>query len=71
MMPGRGRRTLDDRAAFSGRGRLGLLITDLAAGRGVLTDAAWERIAPVLLEVDGRKRPCPEHWKVINRVPWR
>ncbi|MYQ97565.1 MULTISPECIES: IS5 family transposase [unclassified Streptomyces] len=40
-------------------------------GRGELTDAAWERIAPLLPGVDGRGRPWRDHRQVINRVLWR
>ncbi|WP_345943373.1 IS5 family transposase [Streptomyces sp. SID8352] len=40
-------------------------------GRGELTDAAWERIAPLLPGVDGRGRPWREHRQVINGVLWR
>ncbi|MFC0495492.1 IS5 family transposase [Streptomyces mutabilis] len=40
-------------------------------GRGELTDAAWERIAPLLPGVDGRGRPWRDHRQVINGVLWR
>ncbi|MCD0485913.1 IS5/IS1182 family transposase, partial [Streptacidiphilus sp. ASG 303] len=30
-------------------------------GRGELTDAAWERIAPLLPGADGRGRPWRDH----------
>lgn len=44
---------------------------DLAAGRGGLTDVAWERIGPLLPQVDGRGRPWRDHWQVVNGVLWR
>ncbi|MGQ4363812.1 transposase [Streptomyces sp. SAS_272] len=37
-------------------------------GRGELTDAAWERIAPQLPGVDGRGRPWRDHRQAINGV---
>ncbi|MFE5690546.1 IS5 family transposase [Streptomyces sp. NPDC056512] len=40
-------------------------------GRGELTDAAWERISPLLPGVDGRGRPWRNHRQVINGVLWR
>ncbi|MFJ5220474.1 IS5 family transposase [Streptomyces sp. NPDC088354] len=40
-------------------------------GRGELTDAAWERIAPLLPQVDGRGRPWRDHRQVVNGVLWR
>ncbi|MFC7639454.1 IS5 family transposase [Streptomyces thermogriseus] len=40
-------------------------------GRGELTDAAWERIAPLLPRSDGRGRPWRDHRQVINGVLWR
>ncbi|MCX4774675.1 IS5 family transposase [Streptomyces sp. NBC_01285] len=40
-------------------------------GRGELTDAAWERISPLLPGVDGRGRPWRDHRQVINGVLWR
>ncbi|MEU0404810.1 IS5 family transposase [Streptomyces sp. NPDC006197] len=40
-------------------------------GRGELTDAAWERITPLLPGVDGRGRPWRDHRQVINGVLWR
>ncbi|WP_267715641.1 IS5 family transposase [Streptomyces sp. CoH17] len=40
-------------------------------GRGELTDAAWERIAPLLPGVDGRGRPWRDHRQVINGLLWR
>ncbi|WP_435846188.1 transposase, partial [Streptomyces diacarni] len=40
-------------------------------GRGELTDAVWERIAPLLPGVDGRGRPWRDHRQVINGVLWR
>ncbi|MDG9700909.1 IS5 family transposase [Streptomyces sp. DH37] len=40
-------------------------------GRGELTDAAWERIAPLLPGADGRGRPWRDHRQVINGVLWR
>ncbi|WP_282798391.1 IS5 family transposase [Streptomyces sp. CC224B] len=40
-------------------------------GRGELTDAAWDRIAPMLPGVDGRGRPWRDHRQVINGVLWR
>ncbi|MER7042930.1 transposase [Streptomyces microflavus] len=40
------------------------LIIDLVAGRGELTDAAWERIEPLLPRVDGRGRPRRDHRQV-------
>ncbi|MFE0866027.1 IS5 family transposase [Streptomyces mutabilis] len=44
---------------------------DLVVGRGELTDAACERIAPLLPGVDGRGRPWRNHRQVINGVLWR
>ncbi|MCX4774484.1 IS5 family transposase [Streptomyces sp. NBC_01285] len=44
---------------------------DLVAGRGELTDTAWERIAPLLPQVDGRGRPWRNHRQVVNGVLWR
>ncbi|MEU5009896.1 IS5 family transposase [Streptomyces sp. NPDC021749] len=41
------------------------------AGRGELTDAAWERIEPLLPQVDGRGRPWRDHQQVVNGVLWR
>ncbi|MEV5355835.1 IS5 family transposase [Streptomyces sp. NPDC052693] len=41
------------------------------AGRGELTDAAWERIEPLLPRVDGRGRPWRDHRQVVNGVLWR
>lgn len=41
------------------------------AGRGELTDAAWERIAPLLPALDGRGRPWRNHRQVIDGVLWR
>ncbi|MFF8775240.1 IS5 family transposase [Kitasatospora sp. NPDC015120] len=41
------------------------------AGRGELTDAAWERIEPLLPQVDGRGRPWRDHRQVVNGVLWR
>ncbi|MBH5334031.1 IS5 family transposase [Streptomyces pactum] len=40
-------------------------------GRGELTDAAWERIAPLLPGVDGRGRSWRDHRQVVNGVLWR
>ncbi|MFG2546456.1 IS5 family transposase [Streptomyces sp. NPDC048594] len=40
-------------------------------GRGELTDAAWERIGPLLPRVDGRGRPWRDHRQVVNGVLWR
>ncbi|MEU0948567.1 hypothetical protein ABZ379_38720, partial [Streptomyces canus] len=40
------------------------LIIDLVVGQGELTDAAWERIAPLLPGVDGRGRPWRDHRQV-------
>ncbi|MFF5639844.1 IS5 family transposase [Streptomyces sp. NPDC012825] len=40
-------------------------------GRGELTDAAWERIAPLLPGTDGRGRPWRDHRQVVNGVLWR
>ncbi|MFD3456993.1 IS5 family transposase [Streptomyces sp. NPDC058691] len=40
-------------------------------GRGELTDVAWERIAPLLPQVDGRGRPWRDHRQVVNGVLWR
>ncbi|MYT66809.1 MULTISPECIES: IS5 family transposase, partial [unclassified Streptomyces] len=40
-------------------------------GRGELTDAAWERIEPLLPGIDGRGRPWRDHRQVINGVLWR
>ncbi|WP_374228279.1 IS5 family transposase [Streptacidiphilus sp. ASG 303] len=40
-------------------------------GRGELTDAAWERIAPLLPGADGRGRPWRDHRQVVNGVLWR
>jgi hypothetical protein len=42
------------------------LIRDLVAGRGELTDAVWERIAPLLPVLDGRGRPWRDHRQVID-----
>lgn len=47
------------------------LIIDLVVGRGELTDAAWERMAPLLPGVDGPGRPWRDHRQVINGVLWR
>ncbi|MFE9132599.1 IS5 family transposase [Streptomyces sp. NPDC007355] len=47
------------------------LIIDLVAGRGELTDAAWERIEPLLPRVGGRGRPWRDHRQVVNGVLWR
>nr|WP_256098593.1 IS5 family transposase [Streptomyces agglomeratus] len=41
------------------------------AGRGELNDAAWERIEPLLPQVDGRGRPWRDHRQVVNGVLWR
>ncbi|MFD7070574.1 IS5 family transposase [Streptomyces sp. NPDC059913] len=41
------------------------------AGRGELTDTAWERIEPLLPRVDGRGRPWRDHRQVVNGVLWR
>ncbi|MFE7795681.1 IS5 family transposase [Streptomyces sp. NPDC057460] len=41
------------------------------AGRGELTDAAWERIEPLLPQVDGPGRPWRDHRQVLNGVLWR
>ncbi|MFI7288736.1 IS5 family transposase [Streptomyces anulatus] len=49
------------------------------AGRGESTDAAWERIAPLLPQMDGGGRPWRDHRQVVNGVlrrlrtgaPWR
>ncbi|MFD5194086.1 IS5 family transposase [Streptomyces sp. NPDC058357] len=41
------------------------------AGRGELTDAAWERIDPLSPQVDGRGRPWRDHRQVVNGVLWR
>ncbi|WP_327368545.1 IS5 family transposase [Streptomyces sp. NBC_01217] len=41
------------------------------AGRGELTDAAWEQIRPLLPAVDGRGRPWRDHRQVIDGVLWR
>ncbi|MFG2337750.1 IS5 family transposase [Streptomyces yangpuensis] len=46
-------------------------ITSLVDGRGELTDAAWERIEPLLPQVDGRGRPWRDHRQVVNGVLWR
>ncbi|MFJ3233639.1 IS5 family transposase [Streptomyces sp. NPDC086787] len=40
-------------------------------GRGELTDAAWERIGPLLPRVDGRGRPWRDHRQVMNGMLWR
>lgn len=40
-------------------------------GRGELTDAAWERIGPLLPGSDGCGRPWRDHRQVINGVLWR
>ncbi|MEW2253077.1 IS5 family transposase [Streptomyces sp. NPDC006975] len=40
-------------------------------GRGELADAEWERIAPLLPQVDGRGRPWRDHRQVVNGVLWR
>lgn len=47
------------------------LTIDLEAGRGELTDAARERIEPLLPRVDGRGRPWRDHRQVIDGVLWR
>ncbi|MFG2233553.1 IS5 family transposase [Streptomyces sp. NPDC048723] len=44
---------------------------DLVAGRGELTEAAWEWIEPLLPQVDGRGRPWRDHRQVVNGVLWR
>lgn len=36
-----------------------------------MTDAAWERIAPLLPVLDGRGRPWRDHRQVIDEVLWR
>ena len=36
-----------------------------------MTDAAWERIDPLLPQVDGRGRPWRDHRQVVNGVLWR
>ncbi|MDQ1005618.1 transposase [Streptomyces sp. V4I23] len=36
-----------------------------------MTDAAWERIEPLLPRVDGRGRPWRDHRQVIDGVLWR
>jgi transposase len=36
-----------------------------------LTDAACERIAPLLPGLDGRERPWRDHRQVVNGVLWR
>ncbi|WP_406367448.1 transposase [Streptomyces sp. NBC_00645] len=36
------------------------------AGRGELTEAAWERIEPLLPQGDGRGRPWRGHRQVVN-----
>ncbi|MEU4356220.1 IS5 family transposase [Streptomyces virginiae] len=41
------------------------------AGRGELTEAAWERIEPLLPQIDRRGRPWRDHRQVINGVLWR
>ncbi|MFF8618301.1 IS5 family transposase [Streptomyces sp. NPDC015350] len=41
------------------------------AGRGEVTDAAWERIVPLLPRADGRGRPWRDHRQVVNGVLWR
>ncbi|MFJ4859151.1 IS5 family transposase [Streptomyces sp. NPDC088730] len=40
-------------------------------GRSELTDAAWERIGPLLPRLDGRGRPWRDHRQVVNGVLWR
>ncbi|MEW2313299.1 IS5 family transposase [Streptomyces sp. NPDC006864] len=40
-------------------------------GRGELTEAAWERIKPLLPVTDGRGRPWRDHRQVIDGVLWR
>ncbi|MGA5411229.1 IS5 family transposase [Streptomyces lavendulocolor] len=40
------------------------------AGRGELTDAAWERIEPLLPRVGGHGRPWRDHRQVVNGVLW-
>ncbi|MFJ6038008.1 IS5 family transposase [Streptomyces ardesiacus] len=47
------------------------MIIDLVAGRGELADAAWERIEPLLPQLDGRGRPWRDHRQVVNGVLWR
>jgi transposase len=44
---------------------------DRVVGRGELTDAAWERIEPLLPRMDGRGRPWWDHRQVVNGVLWR
>nr|WP_206540777.1 IS5 family transposase [Nocardiopsis potens] len=41
------------------------------AGRDELTDAAWEKIEPLLPQLDGRGRPWRDHRQVVNGVLWR
>lgn len=41
------------------------------SGRGELTDAAWERIGPLLPKRGGRGRPWRDHRQVVNGVLWR
>ncbi|MEU8957970.1 IS5 family transposase [Streptomyces sp. NPDC048518] len=41
------------------------------AGRGELTDAAWEQIEPLMPRVGGRGRPWRDHRQVVNGVLWR
>ncbi|GGP97829.1 transposase [Streptomyces roseolilacinus] len=36
-----------------------------------MTDAAWERIEPLLPQADGRGRPWRDHRQVVNGVLWR
>ncbi|WP_221342560.1 IS5 family transposase [Streptomyces paradoxus] len=46
-------------------------IINLVAARGEVTDAAWERIEPLLPQADGRGRPWRDHRQVVNGVLWR
>lgn len=43
---------------------------DFVAGRGELTDAAWERIEPLLPQADGRGRPWRDPPQLVNGVLW-
>nr|WP_078639386.1 transposase [Streptomyces hygroscopicus] len=36
-----------------------------------MTDAAWERVEPLLPQADGRGRPWRDHRQVVNGVLWR
>ena len=39
--------------------------------RGDLADGAWERIAPLLPENEGRGKQWKDHRQVVNGIPWK